>query len=402
MNSADIKPKKSPAKIYSLIPDVEKDYKGIESYIAKCLRNKQSKIDIFKYGVSIDDFPQVYRSAIFTNPDIFYVDAATFNYDHDKNKIIYYVYPEYIVNKKEISDYIDKFDKAVNDFLKEVDNRQSDLEKALTIHDKIICDCEYTSGEGIVYTAYGALVNGEAVCEGYARAYSYLLYKAGISNKCIDNGSEYHCWNLVHLGKNWYHVDLTDDDPMPDTCGYVSHEYFLISDTKLNSYKSDKHKGFKSDVTYKKEFRCSSATYDSSFFRDILSRVYIKDNAYYFIDNNYRNKRYSAFIVRESNKNKVLKTVKDRWFSSDNKEYANSFSKLCYLDGYFFYNSPESIYSYSIESGKFKQVYNSPQNESNDFYGIMTSGKYIVAEKKKSPTEKGTREQILCINKKIR
>lgn len=129
MNSADIKPKKSPAKIYSLIPDVEKDYKGIESYIAKCLRNKQSKIDIFKYGVSIDDFPQVYRSAIFTNPDIFYVDAATFNYDHDKNKIIYYVYPEYIVNKKEISDYIDKFDKAVNDFLKEVDNRQSDLEK---------------------------------------------------------------------------------------------------------------------------------------------------------------------------------------------------------------------------------------------------------------------------------
>ena len=397
--SDDSKPPKPPAKIYSLVPDVENDYNGIENYIAESLRQKKSKIDISKYGVSIDDLPKVYRSAIFTNPDIFYVDAAAFNYDHDKNNNIYYVYPEYIVKKKEIPDYIKKFNKSVDDFLKNVDNSLSDFEKALTIHDKIISDCIYTPGEGLVYTAYGALVNKKAVCEGYARAYSYLLYKAEISNKCLDNGKEFHCWNLVQLDKKWYHVDLTDDDPIPDTCGYVSHEYFLLSDSKLNSYKSEEHIGYESDITYNKDFECNSKSYDSSFFRDIFSCIYVRNNAFYYIDNNYQNKHYSAFIVRKDNKNKVLASIKDRWYSSDNEEYTNSFSKLCYLDGYFFYNTPKSIHSYNINSCKDNEEYKLPNTESNDFYGVTISGSYIVADKKKSPTKEGTREKILYIDK---
>lgn len=397
--SADTKPKKAPAKIYSFVPDVEKDYKGIEKYIAESLRKKKSKIDISKYGVSIDDLPKVYRSTIFTNPDIFYVDAAAFNYDHDKNNEVYYIYPEYLVKKKEIPDYIKKFNKAVDDFLNEVDNNLSDSDKALTIHDKIICECKYTSGEGLVYTAYGALVNREAVCEGYARAYSYLLYKAGISNKCIDNGKEYHCWNLVQLDKKWYHVDLTDDDPVPDTCGYVSHEFFLVSDSKLASYKSEEHEGYESDVTYNTSFQCNSKSYDSSFFRNIISCIYVRNNAYYYIDNNYQNKYYSAFILRKDNKEKVLESIKDKWYSSDNEEYTNSFSKLCYLDGFFFYNTPKSIYSYNIKSENCSKEYTLSQNEPNDFYGVMTSGRYIVADKKKSPTKEGTREKILYIDK---
>lgn len=339
----ETKPKKSSAKIYSFVPDAEKDYKGIETYIAESLRQKKTKIDISEYGVSIDDLPQVYRSALFTNPDIFYADAAAFNYDHDEDNKIYYIYPEYIVKKKEIPDYIKRFDSTVNEYLNDVDSNLSDFEKALTIHDKIINNCKYTSGEGLVCTAYGALVNGEALCEGYSRAYSYLLYKAGISNKCLDNVKEYHCWNLVQLDKKWYHADLTDDDPVPDTCGYVSHEYFLVSDDKLSSYESDEHKGYKSDVTYIDEYKCSSKSYDSGFFRDIRSNIYVKNNSYYYIDNNYLNKHYSAFIVRNGDNNKVLETVKDKWHSSDNEEYTNSFSKLCYLDGYFFYNTSKSV-----------------------------------------------------------
>lgn len=397
--SVETKPKKTTAKSYSFVPDVEKDYKGIESYIAKCLREKKSKIDISKYGVSVKDLPQVYRSTLFTNPDIFYADAAAFNYDYDTNKKIYYIYPEYIVNKKEIPDYIKRFDKTVNDFMKDVDNNLSDFEKALTIHDKIICNCKYTSGEGLVYTAYGALVNGEAVCEGYSRAYSYMLYKAGISNKCLDNVKEYHCWNLVQLDKKWYHVDVTDDDPVPDTCGYVSHEYFLVSDNKLNSYQTEEYKGYKTDVTYKAEYKCASELYDSSFFRDIRSAVFVKNKAYYYIDNNYQNKHYSAFIVRKNENNRTLDTVKDKWYSNENAEYTKSFSKLCYLDGFFFYNSPKSVYSYNLKDGKINEEYNLTDNEADDFYGLMISGRYIIADKKKSPTKEGIREKILYIDK---
>ena len=395
----DSQPKKKPAKIYSFVPSVEKNYPEIESYVAECLRKKQSQIDISKYHVTIEDAPRVYRSAIFTNPDIFYADASEFNYDYDSDKIVYYLYPEYIVMKSEIPSYIVKFDKAVDSFLKDIDDNLSDFDKALLIHDKLITGCEYQSGGSLVYTAYGAIVNGEAVCEGYSRAYSYLLLKAGISNKCLDNAKESHCWNCVKLDDKWYHADVTSDDPTPDTSGYVSHKYFLVSDSKLSSYKSEKHEGYKKDITYNSDYKCVSKTYDSSFFRNILSAFYIKNNGYYFIDNNYQGKNYSAFILRKDDKNEVVETIKDTWRSDKNEEYVKSFSKLCYLDGYFFYNSAKSIFSYNVNNRKLKNEYTLPKDCAKDFYGVTTCGNYILADKKNSPTESSQKEKILCVNK---
>ncbi len=114
-------------------------------------------------------------------------------------------------NKEEVEDAIDRI---VSKALK----AENDFEKEVIIHD-MLCktvryDSEFDDGNGSIYSIYGALINGHAVCEGYARAFKLLCQTAGL--ECIlitgDSKGVGHLWNMVKLEGNWYHVDVTWDD----------------------------------------------------------------------------------------------------------------------------------------------------------------------------------------------
>jgi transglutaminase-like putative cysteine protease len=111
----------------------------------------------------------------------------------------------------------------------ELDDR-SDYEKLVAIHDWLCENVEYDSDDGsdIRRTAYDAIVNGKAVCQGYSNALYRLLLEAGVDNRIIfgegveNNGvTMAHTWNIVDLYGKYYCVDATWDD----TTG--SLDYFL-------------------------------------------------------------------------------------------------------------------------------------------------------------------------------
>lgn len=108
------------------------------------------------------------------------------------------------------------------------------------VHDYLVENIEYDTSlqEKNIYNIYGALINGKCVCEGYARAFKYLLDGLGIeSTMVIGKGinssgqSENHAWNYVKLENNWYAVDCTWDDPVIIGGGYIGnsskYRYFL-------------------------------------------------------------------------------------------------------------------------------------------------------------------------------
>lgn len=117
----------------------------------------------------------------------------------------------------------------------------TEWEKALAAHDYLMTACAYnwaiatgtgTPGEQ-VYSAYGALVDGDAVCQGYALAYKAILSQMGIGCITVSSESMNHMWNLVYLDGAWYHVDVTWDDPTPDVEGGGRHACFLRSDAGM-------------------------------------------------------------------------------------------------------------------------------------------------------------------------
>lgn len=124
-----------------------------------------------------------------------------------------------------------------------VDKDMNDFEKAYKIHDYLILNTAYDEKNydrntipSVDYTAEGILVNHTGVCEGYAKAYQALMVMLGIPTITVTGDN--HMWNMVKLGGNWYHVDVTWDDPVPDEEGRTDYEYFLVSDEVIRHVNS--------------------------------------------------------------------------------------------------------------------------------------------------------------------
>lgn len=372
----------SKGKIYSYTPDVERYYKDVENYIANGIREYKTSIDISQFYLNRNDLIYIYRSVMFDNPDIFYVDSAYIPYKYDNlANCVAIIHPQYIFNRSNIPSYIKKFNSACNRFISGIDSTFSDMQKALVIHDRIVSFCKYKNENLKSFTAYNVLVKGKGICEGYSRAYCHLLSLVGVDSKCINNVSKSHCWNMVKLGGKWYHVDVTSDDPTPDELGLVRHKYFLVSDSKLLSYNSATHPGFKDDITYSSKFSCSSAKYNNYFFRNITSQIIVYKKAYYYMNNNYKNKKYSAFIKRNSSK-KVIKVIKDSWKYKNNIRTNFSFCKLCEANNYFFFNSKRKIFRYNPKTGKIKRMMTLPAFKAKNFIGIQSKSSGVYAERR--------------------
>lgn len=127
----------------------------------------------------------------------------------------------------------------------------SDYEKELALHDYLVSHCRYSEevvqdAESDIYRAYGALVNCDAVCNGYAEALKLLFDCVDIESKLVvgsADGTE-HAWNLVKIGDAWYHLDATWDDPLPDQGECSIHPYFNVSDDVIKEHHSWKYEDY--------------------------------------------------------------------------------------------------------------------------------------------------------------
>ncbi|MGN0529373.1 MAG: transglutaminase domain-containing protein [Eubacterium sp.] len=99
-------------------------------------------------------------------------------------------------------------------------DKKSDYLKIKTIHNYI---CESTNYDYVTledttnkykYTAYGILVQGYGVCQGYASLFTRLCKENGLPARTIVGNN--HAWNIVKLGDKFYNVDTTWDDTMYD------------------------------------------------------------------------------------------------------------------------------------------------------------------------------------------
>jgi len=111
-------------------------------------------------------------------------------------------------------------------------------QKVKLIHDYIVNNTRYQSSLNC-HTAYGALFEGRAVCQGYAQLTYKMLSEAGLKCYIItgqaNNGSriEDHAWNMVKAGKKWYYLDVTWDDPV-GAGDVLRYNYFLVGSRRMD------------------------------------------------------------------------------------------------------------------------------------------------------------------------
>jgi len=124
------------------------------------------------------------------------------------------------------------FEERAGQILSDAQKLPTDYEKERYVHDTLIDWISYDLGAEMNQSAYSALVNGQTVCAGYARAFQYLLMQLGIPcYYCTGFAGESHAWNIVSLEDGYYNVDTTWDDT-----GNGTYDYFNKTDADYSEH----------------------------------------------------------------------------------------------------------------------------------------------------------------------
>ena len=125
-----------------------------------------------------------------------------------------------------------KLDTAVSNLISSLGlSGKSDYQKVKKVYDYICAnvtydyDNLYDDSYTLKFSAYAALVNKTAVCQGYALLFYRLMLELGIDARLIPGigGGGAHAWNIVELDGLYYNLDSTWD------AGVSSYGYFLTN-----------------------------------------------------------------------------------------------------------------------------------------------------------------------------
>lgn len=215
---------------YNTLTDKQKQlyealYEGVENHAAS--------IEVRGIGASVEDLEAAFYAMDYENPQFFWLQSG-YSYSYH-GTTVFSVTPKYGRTASQAAKILPKLEAAADEIAQGALEQENLFEAVKYIHDEIINMTNYTlTGGEYIRDADGPLLNGKALCEGYSKAFSYVCQLIGVEANCIvgtANGGS-HMWNIVKLDGEWYHMDVTFDDPVGvgSTCTYT---YFGLTTAEM-------------------------------------------------------------------------------------------------------------------------------------------------------------------------
>ncbi len=137
---------------------------------------------------------------------------------------------DYIITESKRAEADKQIEKVLSEIIKP---QMNDHEKVKAVHDFIVLHGKYDTSMQL-YSDYDLLIQRSSVCNGYALLTYNMLHKLNIPVKLVTGtgNGELHIWNMVKLGDHWFHLDVTWNDPVPDS-NTVSYTYYMLTDKEI-------------------------------------------------------------------------------------------------------------------------------------------------------------------------
>lgn len=261
----------------------ESDATSLEDCFASAILAMEEQVTID--GITADEGVVAFRSVLAKHPEIFWLtgNISYITSTQGNSSSVEFAF-DFLMPPNQVKSAQESIENAISALLSGVKKTMSDFEKALYLHDSIVSSVEYNhaayersllddnyrhNGQ----TAYGCLVEGSAVCSGYAKGYQLLLQRVSIPCQYVTgvaNGGS-HAWNIITLDGDPYYVDITWDDPSPTADGSVrdTHEFFCITTEELlETHTLDANM----EVPY-----CSAVKYDYYRYFNLYMEAYDPD-----------------------------------------------------------------------------------------------------------------------------
>lgn len=339
----------------------------LEETLTDAWSDFDSVVNVLKYKLKVNDL-SVYYEICNLYPEYFYIDSSV-KYDCNLLGYINNIYIQYIATKEVCISQSLQLENTVDNILLKMNEIKTDEDKVVFIHDYISTHTTYYSDafsgdadsvDKYSYNAYGCLVNGVAVCQGMSDSFILLCKKVGIEASLVSSSEMNHAWNLVKLGENYYHLDITWDDSgseagigfdgenFIDVKGFASHKYFLKSDEQMLSLE---HYSWEDTFS-----AADNATYNNYYWDNVYSHIYFIDGFQYFIKNSKLIKRNA-----DTGEEKILYTIANSKFSVDGTNYVwnskNAVLSYNYSDKFLLMNLSDGVYAYNIVSDEITKVF---------------------------------------------
>ena len=263
---------------------LEDEPKGLRETIKNALLEKAENITVDTGGINGYELAKIYEDVINHTPKLYDV-LGTVKIQGNGGE--YIIYPSY---RNEVETYMTSSEKnimrqAINDILAQVKPEMSTVEKILAVHDYMALHYEYDYTYSI-RNAEDFFINKRGVCSAYTLAFGYIMDELDIPWDYVSSDAMNHAWNIVQIGRQWYHVDVTWDDPgmgeyegdniyYGDRYGYVRHSFLLISDSAM---KDDIHEHYSWTASH----LAKSTTYDDFFWTDISKPMQYYNGEWYW------------------------------------------------------------------------------------------------------------------------
>lgn len=143
---------------------------------------------------------------------------------------------EYSRKKEEVNLMLAQLNGHTTVLLADINPELSDYEKATRVHDLLINTVTYDLKAQNQRDAFGAIVDKQATCQGYSKAYQFLLLKLGLDATIIyGEAGEPHAWNAVKIDDEYYYSDTTfDDRQLNSGQDFLSREYLFLNEKEMS------------------------------------------------------------------------------------------------------------------------------------------------------------------------
>ncbi len=231
---------------------------------------------------------------------------------------------------------------AVRALLVREDMSQGEI--ATVLHDWLVLNCEY-SVRPHRDMEYGALVEGKAICRGYARGFVMLAEAAGLACEYSFSEELIHAWTLVELDGSYYYVDPTWDDNHHERIGFVNHRHFFFASAEERLFS---HYGGDSDIW------AEGGIYEMAPWREAVSRVIFDGDWAYYLNGAFQLIRCD----RATWATEILFDRADFWPGFREIDGSEAIATgLVFLDGRLWFNTPYAICSVDLTGGDLRREF---------------------------------------------
>ena len=166
--------------------------------------------------VGAEGLDKIFNCVMNDNPGLFYVEGYTYTlytYGEELDKVAFT--GTYSMTREEKEERQVQIDSAVQACLSGIDANASQYEKAKYVYEYVIYGTEYKLDAADNQNICSVFLNGESVCQGYAKTVQYLLNELGMEATLVVgsvHNTESHAWNLIRVDGEYYYLDATWGD----------------------------------------------------------------------------------------------------------------------------------------------------------------------------------------------